>query len=143
MQKFYFISILVLLVGLLAGCGVVQDTGVAENLAAIYYESIKAKNFDKAQELCGPQFFQRTSREDFLQLLQTINKKLGNLQSYKLAGFHVRKQIGIPSGNYYILQYKVTYSKYSAAEVLTLFKPSGGEIKILGYNVNSEGFFKE
>jgi hypothetical protein len=140
-----FLFLLFIFASSTASCGsIAQDSKAAESVARDYFESIRAKDFDKALTFYAPQFFEQTSREDWLQGLHNLDEKLGDLSKYDLVGWRIQSNVGAPiSGTFYILQYKVTYTKYQADETLTLFRPTtGGEIKILGHSIQSPGFLK-
>ena len=138
-----------LLLGLLAGavptgCGVGEDKGEAEYFAGSFFETVKVKDFDTVLTFYSPKFFEKTPREEWRQALRSMNAKLGDLQEYRLVGWNFRKYYGTTgSGTYFELRYRVSYATYPADETLTIFKPLvGGELQILGHNINSEGFLK-
>lgn len=110
-------------------------------MAAKYFEYVKQKEFDQVLPLYSQRFFKDTSSTEWLQILKNVNAKLGDLQSYSLKTWKTESRMGTgDSGTYYILQYEVTYSRYAATETITFFKPAaGGELKILGHNINSKG----
>lgn len=142
MAKLTIFLVIVFVSGLVMGCSAPKEPS---DMAAGYFESIKQKDFDKVLTFYSPKFFEKTSQADWLQALNNINKKLGDLQTYKLTNWEITTTVGSEgNGTYYKMQYEVNYSKYSSSETLTLFKPAlGGGLKILGYNINSPGFLKE
>ena len=127
------------------GCNIAKDKAAAENVTKIYFDQVKDKNYDKVLEICSDKLFEKTKREEYIEMLKTINKKLGDLKSYNLESWKIDSHIGTSSsGTYYYLTYKVEYSKYSAKEQFTLFTPKGTEeIKLIQYNINSDGLLKE
>jgi hypothetical protein len=144
-MKSIFLFSLLILIFLMASCGnIAQDSKAAEAVAKDYFESIRAKDFDKAITFYAPQFFEKTTREEWLQSLKNINERLGGLDKYDLVSWKIQANAGTPnSGTFYILEYKIIYTKYQSAETLTLFRPtSGGEIKILGHSIQSPGVLK-
>lgn len=145
MEKLRFVLIISLLALLIVSCTIGQDKGASEAVAAAVYESIKQKNFDTAVSFYSTQFYEKTTKEEWLEALKSINAKLGDLLSYELVSWNVRKVVGTAdSGTYTQLEYKVTYSKYPSQEKLTIFKPtSGGGARVLGHNINSAGFLQK
>lgn len=131
-------------IGIVFGCGIGEDKTAAETIVINVLEDIKLRDIDEALTFYSPQFFQQTSKEEWKSLLQRLSEKLGKLESYKLLTWHVTKQVHTSgSGTYLTLQYEVQYSKYPATETLTVFKPIGGEYRILGHYINSVGLLKE
>jgi hypothetical protein len=131
---------------LLVGCGMGKEKQAAEAVADRFHKAIQAKQYDEAVKLCHPDFFQRTSKSEFRDLLGRLDKKLGGFKSAKLAGwsFQKRAMAGGASGTFCTLSYQVAYGKYPAAEVFIIYKPLGGnQFSILGYNINSQGLLKE
>jgi hypothetical protein len=139
------LSLILLVSGCTLGCGTAQYKADAENVVANYFKEIGNKNFDTAITFYSPKFFEETSGEDWLQTLESINIKLGDLETYKLTFFKVRTVTGFQdSGTYCDFQYEVTYSKYPATENLTLYEPTdGGGFKISRHTISSVGFIKE
>ena len=129
---------------MLSACGLREDKAGAETFAASFFETVRAKDFASVSTFYSPQFFEKVSREEWLQSLKNINAKLGDLREYRLVKWNFRKFYGTSgSGTYFQLEYRVAYTKYPADETLTVFKPSGGGgMQILGHHINSEGFLK-
>jgi hypothetical protein len=127
------------------GCNITKEKAEAENVTKIYFDQIKDKNYDKLLEIYSSKFFEKVKPEEYVDMLKTINKKLGDLKSYSLQSWKVNENFGTSNnGTYYYLTYKVEYSKYTAQEQFTLFKPKGEEeVKIIGHNTNSDGLLKE
>jgi len=145
MKKLKFILIFILMTGLVSGCGVGSERKAAEKVAEDYFAAIESKDFDKALTFYASIFFENTPI-DWLQALKVINAKLGGLETYELFDWKIEKCAGTerPTGTYYVLGYKVTYTKYMAEEELTFYRPSaGGEIKICGQNIRSPGLLEK
>ncbi len=138
------IPILTLLLILVFGCGFTEDKNVAENLANDLFDSISVQDFDRTMHFYSSRFFEHTSQDEWLAILHNLNMKLGDLESYELVSWNIKKQAHTSgTGTYVLLQYNVNYSKYPSVETLTLFRPIGGELKILGHNINSAGLLIE
>ena len=121
------------------------DKTPAEEVMNKYFDAYKNDNFEIILNLYSEDFYKATSKDEWESMLKNIKKKLGNIESYKLAGWNLKNFVGISgSGIYYNFTYQVKYKKYSAKETITLFKPKNkDEIKIRGHNIQSEGFLKE
>ena len=123
----------------------VPSNADGQSVAAEYFEAIRKQDYDKAIEFYSTVFFERTSREDWRLALVRINSKLGDLEQYELQDWDVRVWDG-PGGRltYYTLEYKVTYSKHSAIETLTLTKKNDGESALIqAHNVSSSELLKD
>jgi len=103
---------------MLAGCSDAGNTmGHAEQIGAGYYQALKDKDFHKAASF----FLNRADapQQQWLVQIQEYNRKLGDLQSYKLVDEAVNT---VYSGTRYILRYSTHYSKFPAMETLVLFE---------------------
>ena len=109
-----------------------------------YFDAVRAKDFEKALTFYAPQFFEKTSHVEWLQILKNVNSKLGDLRIYQLSGFRGQANAGAGlTGMFYILQYRVSHSKYPADETVTLFRPPGSdEMRILSHQIDSQGLLK-
>ncbi len=143
--------VMVLIVGLTAGCGLPESADAANSLVGGYLEAIRAKDFDKALTYMSPEFYEASTRplteSEVKDVLAKLNSKLGDLQEYRLVDANVNVYLGTerPSGTYCVLTYEVTYSRESATETFTLFKPRGAgdnDLRILGHNIDSPGLLK-
>jgi hypothetical protein len=130
----------VLLLLSLTSCGPF-DKEPAERVARLYYEAVKAENFEAALEYFSPKFFEKTPREEFLANLARVRARLGELRSYELTGARTNTAPAKPDSDIgYRFIYKVTYADYSATETLDLTKPSGSDlVQIIGLNITSDG----
>lgn len=125
----------------IAGCSMTGDRAEATQIGAAFYESVRADDINTILTFLSPEFFKQTSEADVRLLFPTLREQLGEIESYELTGWYIKKQFGTDSlaGTLVTLQYKVTYSKSPSSEMLLLYKPSGGdEFKILSYNFQSE-----
>jgi len=145
MNKIYIASVLMLLLIIgSSGCGIVSTKAHAQQVATNLFEAIRNKDFDTAMTFYAPEFFEETP-VDWMQVLKNVNAKLGDLETYKLDTWSINKFMGTTgSGTYFKAQYEVTYSRYTATEKLTLFKPdTGSEFKIIKHDIESFGLFLE
>jgi hypothetical protein len=130
---------------MLAGCGFVQGKKDAEALLTRHFQAVSTNGFDTALDDYSPQFFQKTTKEEWRKALTKLNEKLGVYQSHSVTGWRVFKN-ATPSGagTTVLLQCEVTYTKHPATESFTLFKGFGeSDYKIVRHQINSTGLLTE
>lgn len=111
----------------------------AQSVAALFYLYIAQNNHEKATGLFSDSFFKVDSKEKLLKTLSRTNELLGEFKDYKLEDWKTRRTKGSDAKTEYLLVYEVKYSKFTALEKISLIK-DGELIKIIGYNISSEGF---
>ena len=118
------------------------DKTAAEKVTDKFHEFIKAKNYDSVYTLFSKRFFAVTPKAKMTEILTATQNKLGDLKSDSLAEWQTRIVEGTNPSSEYIMRYTNHRQKYDSKEQFTLTKDADGKIRILGYNINSEGFFK-
>lgn len=119
------------------------DKDLAEKTSTEFYASILTKKFEDVLPLFDNSFFTGMSKDKFTGILKSNNEKLGNLITWELIHWETLKVAGTKeSESKYLLVYKVDYEDYSAEETFSL-KLDKGIIKIVGYDVRSEGFLNQ
>lgn len=113
----------------------------AEKITEKFYVLNGLKKNDKLETLFSDEFFKVSSSEDLQRILQMTNTRLGGFKSKKLVDWKTIRVTGSKASTEYFLTYDVLYDKFSAKENFRLMK-EGDEIKILSYNVNSDGFMQ-
>ncbi|MCK5126424.1 MAG: hypothetical protein KAR42_09225 [candidate division Zixibacteria bacterium] len=124
-----------------AGCGFTNDRNEAAQIAAAFYESVKADDINGIIVHISPEFFKETSESKVRLIFPAIKDTLGTLESYELSGWHVNKQLGNNplSGIFVTLQYKVLYSDTLSYETLIMYRANSEDhFKIISYNFSSE-----
>ncbi|ARS42783.1 hypothetical protein CA265_25205 [Sphingobacteriaceae bacterium GW460-11-11-14-LB5] len=118
-----------------------EDKKEGEKVADQFYALLQQKDLKKLSPILSNQFKAVTSTQKLHDyLIGTINK-LGEIKSKKLDHWETKVIRGSnPSANY-VLYYVVERAKFQAKETVTL-TAENDQIKVLGYNVNSEGLFK-
>jgi hypothetical protein len=134
-----------LILGLaLTGCGIRETKSEAEAFVAAHFQSLRAKDFNKALDSYTPQFFANMPKEEWEKMLPRVQEKLGEYQSHQISGWNMQKKAGTGAGTYVTLKCVVQYARYPAQEELTVFRPpGGGGFKILAHQINSAGLLKE
>lgn len=144
MRRSAWAVVLAILAAAPAGC--IKGPEEADAYAGLYFQCIQEHRLDDALELYSPEFFDETnSRDRWLELLRTLDAKLGELQSYELTTWNRRSVAGTAgSGTYWTLVYRTQYRKYPAEETIAVFRPSGSPaLSIIGHHIASEGFLPE
>ncbi|HEY3064526.1 MAG TPA: DUF4019 domain-containing protein [Methylomirabilota bacterium] len=133
-----------LALGMLAACNMLTGKDDADAVARQLYGSLQHGDYERAVSFYSPRFFEKTPKDDWVKNLKTVSSRLGDLREFQLQTWNVQKNVGTgAAGTFYQLQYRVTYARYPATETLVLYRPlSGGDIKVLGHQINSEGFLR-
>ena len=144
MRRLVSVAAAALALGILTGCNMLTGKDDADAVARQLYGSLQSGDYERAVSFYSPRFFEKTPKDDWVQNLKTVSSRLGDLQAYQLQTWNVQKNVGTSAGGtFYQLQYRVTYARYPATETLVLYRPlSGGDIKVLGHQINSEGFLR-
>jgi len=117
------------------------DKEAAEKVTDKFHAFIKAKNYDSAYTLFSKRFFAVTPKAKMTEILTATQSKLGDLKTDSLGEWQTKIVEGTNPSSDYLLEYTNHHQKYNAKEEFHLTKEDG-KIRILGYNINSEGFFK-
>jgi len=118
-----------------------EDKKEAEKVADQFYTLVEKNDLKNLSPLLSNQFKAVTSTEKLNDYLTGTINKLGEIKSKKLDHWETKVIRGTnPSANY-VLYYVVERAKFQAKETVTL-TAENDQIKVLGYNVNSEGLFK-
>jgi hypothetical protein len=110
-----------------------------------HFQTIATNGFESALVDYGPEFFQKTTKDEWKKALTKLSDKLGTYQSHTVTGWHVFKNASaIGAGTTVSLQCQVTYSKHPATESFALFKGLGdSDYKIVGHQINSTALLTE
>ncbi len=127
-----------LFVTLFAGCGIDHQKETTD-LADRLYDRIGTGDFPAAAELYGEPFFQRVSRDQWIQTLQQVENTLGAYERHSL--IQARQQTFGPAENpgevYTVLMYRVNYGDQEAIEQLT-FSTTQQPIRLVNHQIMSE-----
>ena len=114
----------------------------AEFFLNTFYENISRDESLDITEYFHIDFFKKTRKDFFLKMFSETKVKLGKYKKKKLLDWQTSRKEGEVCFTMYQLKYEVEYENDIAIETFKLIKEEGKEIKILGYNVNSEVFMK-
>ncbi|MEO3407154.1 DUF4019 domain-containing protein [Mucilaginibacter sp. CAU 1740] len=119
-----------------------DDKQAAEKVTNKFFELIKAKKYNDTFKLYSDKFWTVTPKSKMLEIYTMSEKKLGELNSATVDNWETRRVEGSDPSAEYVFAYKTKHSKYQAVESIRLMREKDGSIKIVAYNVNSEGLFK-
>ena len=117
-----------------------EDKKDAEKITTKLFDLLKTKNYNGTTDLFGKKFFEVSSKEKLFEIFAATNNKLGELQDTKIESWETKRVEGSNPSADYLLVYKNKYEKFESKETITLTKETDGKIRIIGYNINSDGF---
>ena len=127
-----------LILSLLSGCGIDHEKEATE-LAERLYDHIGVQDFSGAADLYSEPFFQRVSRNRWIDTLRQVENNLGPYQRHSL--IQARHQSFGPSENpgeiFTVLMYRVNYAEQEAIEQLT-FSTTQQPIHLVNHQIMSE-----
>jgi len=113
------------------------DTKAAVNIGTRFYEAMKQGNMEQVLDYYSDEFFAMRSREQWRSYLEDINKKVGTLQSYKLAKLNADTRY---RGKFFILEYQNIHSHGKSWETLTLVhQVKTNELRLIGHKITAKG----
>ena len=117
-----------------------EDKKDGEKITTKLFDLLKAKNYNETTDLFSKRFFEVSSKEKLFEIFAATSDKLGELQDTKIESWETKRVEGSnPSANY-LFVYKNKYEKFESKETITLTRDTDGKIRIVGYNINSDGF---
>lgn len=118
-----------------------EDKKDAEKVADQFYTFVEKNDLKNLSHLLSNQFKAVTNAQKLNDYLTGTANKLGEIESKKLDHWETKVIRGSNASARYVLYYIVERAKFQAKETVTL-TAENDQIKILGYNVNSEGLLK-
>lgn len=119
-----------------------EDKNDAEKVTTEFYDKIKMQDFEGTYPLFSDKFFANTSQNKLSEIYLSLKQKLGTLQETKLDKWQTRQIIGTDRSRTYTLIYKNKYEKFDAIETIYLILEDNDQVKIVGYNIQSEALLK-
>jgi N-acetyl-gamma-glutamylphosphate reductase len=119
-----------------------EDKKDAEKVINKFYDLIKSKKYDATHDLFSSKFWEVTSVKKMDTIFTATQNKLGDLVTIHLDDWATKVVAGTDPSADYRLIYKNHHQKSNAIESFTLTKEDDGKIRIISYNINSDGFFK-
>ena len=115
------------------GCGTSKDVKAAEEHVTNFHQQLDAQDLVTIYNQADTKLQETTKADEFFSLLTAVHAKLGNYQSATQQGYFVNFTT---SGTTIRLTYKTRYAGGDAQEVF-IWRKNGGDLKLLGYNINS------
>jgi len=124
---------------LVLGCGLKKSKEDAERIVARHYEAIATHATDAVLADYDEQFFEKTTRQGWLEVLKKVESKLGPYQSHRVTSWNARNNFGTNAGSYVTIGCEVTYANHEAQEQMELFRANErDEFKITKHGIDSE-----
>lgn len=117
-----------------------EDKQAAEAVTNQLYELIKAKDYEATTKLFSDKFFEVTDKEKLFKIFTITNTKLGEMLGSEIEAWETKSTKGTNASTNYVFLYKITYEHFQSKETIRLIKENDGVIRIISYNVDSEGF---
>lgn len=119
-----------------------EDKNEAEKVSNIFYEDLKNDTIKETTiKLFSDKFWSLENSDSFKIVIKKTQEKLGRLREVKLDHWKTKVVTGSNPSSEYVLFYLNKYEKYNAKEKVSLVKEND-TIKIIGYDINSDGFIK-
>ena len=103
--------------------------------ANLWLSQIDNEKYDNSWEISGNYFQDNIQKDRWIATLKASRKPLGKLISRNNDSIDYHKSLpGVADGNYYIIQFKVTYeNKKEAKETISLSKNEKGRWEVVGF----------
>ncbi len=119
-----------------------EDKNEAEKVSNLLYEDLKNDTITQSTiNLFSDKFWTNENSASFKTKIKKTQEKLGRLTEVKLDHWKTQIVVGSNPSAEYILFYLNKYEKYTAMESVSMVKEDD-LIKIVRYNINSNGFIK-
>ena len=119
-----------------------EDKLDAQKVTNKFFDIVKTGNYAAAHDLFSDKFWKVTSPAHMNDIFTATQKKLGDIVNINLSDWETRVVSGTDPVAEYKLVYKNHHQKFDSVETFGLMKEDDGKIRILSYNINSDGFFK-
>jgi hypothetical protein len=122
-----------------SSCGTYEARDEAQQFVERYFTARSADDLAAVLPFYSAKFFAGTPREQWLSSLQVVHDRCGAPTSHSLTGWTATNLVGAESGSTVTLTYDVRYASCRMSETLVVFKPGGGEDRILRHLMKLEG----
>jgi len=117
----------------LAGCSAGADVAVAEKAVARFHMMLDAGQNAQIYEESVSEMKNAASEDKLGALLAAVHRKLGTVKKAEQRGWNDQVNTG---GHFVTLNYATSYAQGDAAETF-VYKISGENAQLVGYNINS------
>lgn len=118
------------------------DKEEGEKVVTQFYELLKSKNYQETYKLFNKKFFDVTDTQKLNYMYDISFEKLGNIERFHIERWETQAIIGTDPQTDYLFLCEVKRTNFVSKETITLTKEND-VIKIVGYLVNSDGFFQK
>jgi hypothetical protein len=117
-------------------CGGPQALPEATEFADRYLDTMIGGQREELFELYLPEFFDRTSREQWIERLARVEAEIGRPVEFSRIKWTME---ALPNGAFVTFEYRVTYTEGTAHETITVVKPvKTGELGVFGHHIRPE-----
>ncbi len=117
------------------------DKEQVESVTTKFYYLLRDKKYKETHSLFSPRFLEVTDTSKINKIFQASDEELGEIKDQILETCETNVVEGSNPISEYLLVYDVKRTKFNSKETIHLEKENG-VIKILSYNVQSDGFFE-
>ena len=127
-----------LLVLILTGCPSPPDRhDQVEKMADRLYTALQHQKWETALNMYGKDFYKGTSRQAWQHHLQSLQKKLGPIESFSRT--FIQRHDKYYSSDVYILGYNVVFKNGKTRDSITIYQPPGDKkMYIAGHRIVEE-----
>jgi len=118
---------------MLTACGVKQSVGDAEAQISTFHADLNAGRFDEIWNDSSAELRKASSKDDFLDLMKAIHRKLGPVKKSQNVGWNANATTG---GTYIIVQMQTEFTRGRGIEQF-IYRKSGDDLQLNAYNIDS------
>jgi uncharacterized protein DUF3887 len=122
------------------GSGLVKGGQASDAAVAEFHHNLNAGSFEEIYSRSDQVFQESGKKEELFKFFTAIHKKLGNAGNASRGGINVNANT---SGTFITVTYTTTYDKGAATETFTWRKGVAGDLKLVGYNIQSDALIVE
>jgi hypothetical protein len=117
-----------------------NDVFMAKAAVAQFHQRLDAQQYHEMYAAADAKLHQETTEDDFTKLMTAVHGKLGNVTNATATGWNVSWYAG--TGTTVRLGYKTTFASGAADEAF-VWRISGGQALLYGYNINSNDLIEK
>ncbi len=119
-----------------------NDKNDAEKVTNKFYAMVKAKKYDDMYDLFSFKFWAVTSVKKMNDIYTMTQNKLGDIVDLKLSDWQTKVVSGTDPFAEYQLIYHNHRQKFDSKETFVLMRDTDDVIRIVAYDIKSDGFLK-
>jgi uncharacterized protein DUF4019 len=125
-------SLLLPVIAVLGGCSAAKDEAGAEQAVGRFHQMLDAGRYAEMYDIAAPEMKSATPKASFVQLMETIHRKLGSVKRAKQQGWNVNYGT---AGAIVRLSYQTDFAGGTGTEQF-VFRAGPGPA-LVAYNINS------